>query len=264
MSQIEKRESVVLENEGQEIFGIFHRPHQASPFPTVLICHGLGGDKCGKFRAYVTISELLSRLGIASFRFDFRGSGDSEGDFGDATLASETSDALVALKYLRQRPDVDVKRLGVFGRSFGGAVAMLTAARDGGIKSLATWAPVYDGQQWLSLWHHLHTQEVTDEMRQEAMRVNGQVPGPAFFRQLFELRMEEELNRLTDVPLLHIHGERDTIVMPYHADCYRKAREKAQALNKFILLPNSDHDFTHIKENKLAVEETLNWFKSTL
>ncbi|MEI8366075.1 MAG: alpha/beta fold hydrolase [Parachlamydiaceae bacterium] len=264
MSKIEKRESVVLVNQGQDIFGIFHRPTMPSPYPTVLICHGLAGDKCGKNRAYVNISEQFSRYGIASFRFDFRGSGDSEGDFSEATLESEVSDVSVALEYLRQRPDVDGNRIGIFGRSIGGAVSIIAAAQDTHIKSMVIWAPVYDGSQWQSLWHQLHTQEISDEARQEAMRVNGQVPGVNFFKQLFSLHMDDHLKQLDHVPLLHIHGELDTIVLPYHADRYREGRSLAKAESKFILLPKSDHDFIESKELKIAMDETLNWFKKTL
>ena len=81
MRKIEERQSVVLENEGQKIFGILHRPIHVDSCPAVLICHGLAGHKTGQYRIYVILAEKLSEAGIASFRIDFRGSGDSEGKF---------------------------------------------------------------------------------------------------------------------------------------------------------------------------------------
>lgn len=263
--KFETRESVVLENEGQTLFGIFHRPCGQAPFPAVLICHGFGGNKTGKYRIYVHLAEYLSRRGIASLRVDFRGSGDSEGHFSDATLSSEASDAVVALDYLRKRPDVDPERVGIFGRSVGGTVALMTAQQAGPVKSLAVWAPLFDGEQWTKQWELLHAPDVSEEDRKEGMKVNGQVPGVPFFKELFAMRMEHYLNKLVKTPLLHMHGEQDVIVTPRHADRFERERKHlGKHLSKFIRLPFSDHDFSHTKEQLFALEETAGWFASTL
>src|ERR1700722_17738329 len=148
MPKFDHRESIVLENQGQKIFGILHRPVIPSDkYPAVLICHGLAGHKTGKYRIYVIFAEMLAKVGIASLRIDFRGSGDSEGDFSDMTLTSEVSDALLSLDFLKTVQDVDADRIGIFGRSIGGTVAFMTVHRDPAkcIKSIATWAPIFDG-----------------------------------------------------------------------------------------------------------------------
>lgn len=264
MNKFEVRESVVLENEGQKIFGIFHRPISKGPHPTVLMCHGLAGHKTGRFRLYVHLAERLSKLGIASLRIDFRGSGDSEGHFSDATIGSEVSDAVLALNHLRESPYVDPRRIGIFGRSVGGTVALITAQKAGPVKSLAIWAPLYDGEQWESMWEFLHSPKVDEETRLEKMKVNGQVPGDKFFHELFAMRMEDHLKDLAEIPLLHIHGDKDLIVTTTHADRYVKARKEVKGKNKFIRLPHSDHDFSHTKEQLIALEETASWFSKTL
>jgi len=264
MKKIEERESIVLENEGQKIFGIFHRPYGQGPFPTVLMCHGLAGHKTGKYRLYVHLSERLSKIGIASLRIDFRGSGDSEGNFSEMTLESEVSDAKIALQYLRERKDVDISRLGLFGRSVGGTVALMAAKESGPIKSLAIWAPLYDGEQWADQWNMLHAPEVSAEYRYEKMKVNGQVPGPKFFHELFSVNMEEYLQHLKKIPMLHIHGEQDIIINTQHADRYVDSRKTGEGINKFIRLPQSDHDFSDTREQILALDETAAWFFETL
>lgn len=264
MKKHEERESVVLENEGQKIFGVFHHPCHPGPYPTVLMCHGLAGHKTGKYRLYVKLSEQLSGLGIASLRFDFRGSGDSEGHFSDATLSSEVSDTLTALKYLRGRSDVDQSKIGMFGRSVGGAVALMAARKAAPIKTIAIWAPLYDGEQWQAQWKMLHAPEISEELRYEKMKVNGQVPGVKFFDELFAMNMAENLEHLQHIPMLHIHGELDEVITTIHADRYIKARKDSKTINKFIRLPESDHDFSHTKEQIQALEETADWFQKTL
>lgn len=264
MPKNEIRDSIVLENRGQKIFGVLHRPVGLSKYPGLLICHGLAGHKTGKYRIYVHLAKRLAEAGIASLRIDFRGSGDSEGDFGEMTLETEVSDAIKALEFLRQDPHVDAARLGLFGRSIGGTVAVMAARRYGLIKSLATWAPVFDGEQWLEKWNTLNSIELTPEHRHRMMSVNGQVPGNEFFNQLFTLRMDDELKGLDHAPFLHIHGELDNVIHIEHAHRYYELRRSAKGENKFIRLPRSDHDFSDPTEQEIALRETCQWFIDTL
>lgn len=264
MSKYEERESVVLENQGQKIFGILHKPKVASPVPAVLMCHGLGGHKTGKYRMYVLLAEKLAEMGIATLRIDFRGSGDSEGHFSDMTIEGEVSDALLGLKYLEQLPCVDKNHIGIFGRSIGGTVAIITAGKTPDIKSIAVWAPLYDGHQWRDKWSLLHSSELSEEHKIEMMRINGQVPGRQFFFELFAIKMEGLLDKISQMPMLHIHGEVDEIISVAHADKFKHYRSHAQGANKFLLLPHSDHDFSNPKEQQRALAETCEWFHKTL
>lgn len=264
MQKKEIRESIVLENHNQKIFGILHRPIQTSHCPALLICHGLAGHKTGKYRLYVHLAKMLAEAGIAALRIDFRGSGDSEGDFSEMTLEGEISDALKGLDFLHRNPHFDNSRIGLFGRSVGGTVALIAARRHGNIKSLATWAPLYDGEQWEEKWETIHKQDITPEQRLSIMTVNGQIPGYDFLKQLFSIRMGEELKELESSPLLHIHGELDNVINIHHANKYLELRKLAKGTNKFIRLPKSDHDFSDLTEQQIALNETCQWFIDTL
>lgn len=117
MEQVELREAITLENNGEKIFGILHRPLHASHVPAVVICPGFAGNKCGKFRMFVTLGKELAKQGIAVLRFDYRGAGDSEGEFRDITLEGKISDTLKCLNFLADDPQIDSSRLGLLGRS---------------------------------------------------------------------------------------------------------------------------------------------------
>jgi len=262
--KFEEREHIVLHNEGQKIFGIVHWPLTPGPWPAVLICHGMGGQKTGKYRIYVSLAERLVKQGIAVLRLDFRGSGDSEGSFQEMTLESEVSDALEGLKYLSQQKKIDPERIGIFGRSLGGVVAVITARRFAKIKSLAVWAPLFNGDQWQENWGLVKSNNITPELRDVLMSINGQLAGYPFFEQLFDLKLEQEFEDLHHVPFLHMHGEKDETISLTHAEMYEKVRQRSKAKNKFIRLPLSDHDFSHPKEQQFALDETTEWFKNTL
>lgn len=257
----ENRESVVLTNEGQKIFGILHLPGGVKNPPCVLICHGLGGHKTGRYRVYVELAEALVKENIAVFRFDFRGSGDSEGNFSDMTLKGEVSDALVALNYLKSESRIDTGRIGIFGRSLGGAVAILSAGLFGSIDCIALWAPLFNGEQWKHEWAKVMNGHATEEESNEMRRINGQIAGLPFYTEMFEMQIDLALKSLEHVPLLLIHGEKDTLININHSELYLKERHHLKEITEFIRLPNADHDFSYTEERALAIFETSKWFR---
>lgn len=260
----EDRESIIFENEGQKLFGILHLPHEVKNPPCVLICHGLGGHKTGRYRIYVELAEALVEQGVAAFRFDFRGSGDSEGSFSDMTLHGEVSDAMRALDYIHSEKRIDQERIGIFGRSLGGAIAVIVAARYGNAKSMALWAPMFNGKDWMHLWEKIESGELTKEQSEEFRRINGQVAGINFYDEMFKMRIDQELDALRDVPILLMHGEQDDVIAPHHSEYYMDHRKRADSKTEFVKLPHGDHDFTHAQERAYAIKKTSEWFKETL
>jgi len=264
MIKFEERESVVLESDGQKIFGVLHRPLPQKKAPAVVLCHGLAGQKTGKYRLYVILAEQLAAAGIAALRIDFRGCGDSEGEFEQLTVASQTEDALTALDYLKKRPEIDHQRVGVFGRSFGGSVALLAAKQFPGTKSVALWAPIFDGSAWMDKWNQVKAGKLTKEQIGRLMVIHGQQAGYAFFEQMFSMNIGTALDAILKIPLLHIQGDKDIVVDSVQREKYRESRKSATAESRFIALPNSDHDFSYLPERLQAVEATVEWFKITL
>ena len=72
---------VVFDSKGQQIVGMLHVPNGRGRFPGALLLHGFTGTKTESHRMFVKLSRRLAEHGIASLRFDFRGSGDSAGEF---------------------------------------------------------------------------------------------------------------------------------------------------------------------------------------
>ncbi len=86
---------------------------------TIVLCHGYAGD-CSPDLIY---ARLLHAAGFNTLFFDFRGHGASDGTF--VSLAYfERGDLLAALDFLRSR---GIARVGLFGFSMGGAIAIATA-----------------------------------------------------------------------------------------------------------------------------------------
>ena len=264
MQHEELREAITLDHNGEKIFGILHRPLHSHKVPAVVICPGFAGNKCGKFRMFVTLGKELAKQGIAVFRFDYRGSGDSEGEFRDITIEGKTSDTEKCLEFLSNDPQIDPTRLGLLGRSLGGAIAVLTARRMPIISSLVLWAPVFKSDPWRELWESFKSNRQLDQAKQEILKnLPANIPNLEFLNQFFKLDLERELEGLKHIPLLHLHGEQDRVVKIEHAKEYEKVRIGLDN-TRFVQLPRSDHDFSDPLEQAIAIQETCQWYQKTL
>jgi dienelactone hydrolase len=141
--EADMQQAVTLDRGGMTMRGMFHRPDgPIGKVPAVAIFHGFTGNKMEPHFIFVKLSRALAEAGIASVRFDFLHSGESDGDFEHMKLSGEVQDGLAVLDYLRAREDVDADRIGILGLSMGGVVASrVAAARPGQVKSLCLWAP---------------------------------------------------------------------------------------------------------------------------
>lgn len=269
--KLEERNSFVLEDKetNERIFGISHIPLGQGPFPAVAFCHGFGGTKSGRFRFFVTLAEELAHHGIAVFRFDYRGSGDSEGDPMNLSFQDHIKDTLNVIEFMKHYPNIDRSRLGICGKSMGGAIATLAADLCGEIQVLALLVPMYHAQKWQKLLEELSRgANVSKEsatmnfgtIPRHLLRYQGFPVSPAFVDQLFSLKLEEPLARLQKLPLLIVEAGQDEIVEKDHIAGYLRSREKALAETKHCFLEKSDHNFSHLPDQKSLVQEVSEWF----
>ena len=118
---------------GLRLGGELTLPPGAGPFPAVVLLSDAGPqDRDGTMEGFATLGRLadyLTRRGIAVLRFDDRGVGKSAGTTTELTPAELTIDARGALNYLRARPEIDQKHLGLIGHGEGGNVALLLASQ---------------------------------------------------------------------------------------------------------------------------------------
>jgi uncharacterized protein len=90
-----------------------------------LVLHGFGTNSDSEGVRQPT--RVLNEFGYVTLRFDMRGCGRSEGEFGRVICLEQVEDLGNALDFLASHPAVDPDRIGVIGSSFGGAVAVYAA-----------------------------------------------------------------------------------------------------------------------------------------
>ncbi|PKL25062.1 MAG: hypothetical protein CVV47_07195 [Spirochaetae bacterium HGW-Spirochaetae-3] len=120
--------AVSVASRGVSVPAVLTVPATGKKAPLVVMAHGHGGSKeeAGGFTA---IAEELARLGIASIRMDFPGCGESSEPFTANNLANMLDDIDAARAFAVANASIDEKRVGMFGYSMGGRLAILSSGR---------------------------------------------------------------------------------------------------------------------------------------
>src|ERR1700685_2040111 len=124
-------ERIIFPSAGLRLYGALGVPSGLGPAERragFLVLHGFGGN-CDS-TGVINPTRVLNSLGYATLRFDMRGCGKSEGEFGRIICLEQVEDLGTALSFFAQHPSVHPDRIGVIGSSFGGAVAVYAGGTD--------------------------------------------------------------------------------------------------------------------------------------
>lgn len=245
---------------GKWLRGMCHLPKGASakrPVPGVIFFHGFTGDRMESHWIFIRCARQLAGQGVASLRFDFFGSGESDGEFRDATLQTELSDARAAVDFFRRQDAVDDKRLGLCGLSLGGAIAACTAAY-AHAKALVLWSAV----AYPSVLRALATERAKKipggggNVEYDAREVSA-----VFLDRAAEVNPLEFAARFRG-PTLIIHGGSDASVPVSHGEeFYARSMGRPKEL---VVVPGADHTFTSLDWERDVNDRTLAWFQNHL
>jgi pimeloyl-ACP methyl ester carboxylesterase len=124
--------------------GTLTMPQGSGPFPAVVLIAGSGpqtrDENVFGHAIFLVLADHLTRHGIAVLRYDKRGLGQSTGDYAAATSGDFAADADAGFHYLKTRPEIDAKRIGLIGHSEGGVIAPMVAESDPAVAFLVLMA----------------------------------------------------------------------------------------------------------------------------
>lgn len=122
----------VVNEHSDTIHGTLTLPNNVKKAPVVILITGSGPQNRDSeilgHRPFLVLADYLTRQGIAVFRYDERGVGESGGDFATATSRDFASDAALILQMIAKHKSIDNKRIGVYGHSEGAMVAAILNA----------------------------------------------------------------------------------------------------------------------------------------
>jgi uncharacterized protein len=287
-------EIVSIPSAGLRLHGAVGTPADLQPRQrraAFLVLHGFGGnsDSAGVLQP----TRVLSEFGYVTLRFDMRGCGKSEGEFGRVICLEQVEDLGNALGFLAGHPAVDPDRIGVIGSSFGGAVAVYaggTNPRVAAVISNGGWGHgerKFRGQHptpqaWAKFTAMLaegrdyrartgkslmvprddivpipkHVRERLDRQNVEMLATNSVEMFPAETAQsMLDFRAEEVVGKIAPRPLLLIHSANDSVTPTEQSiELFKRAGQPAE----LHLFSGVDHFL--FNENSARVWNVLrNW-----
>lgn len=138
------REDVSFESGGDQVAAWFYPAagDGTARWPCIVIGHGFAAVKEARLDAF---AERFASAGFACLVFDYRHFGASGGMPRQVIdIKHQRQDWGAALRFARASSRVDADRIGVWGTSFGGGLAMEVAARDGGVRAAVFHMPLVD------------------------------------------------------------------------------------------------------------------------
>ncbi|CAN5458866.1 hypothetical protein BH23ACI1_BH23ACI1_10300 [soil metagenome] len=213
---------------------------------------------------FTQLASALAERGFIVLRYDKRGVGQSGGRTERVTLDDYAEDVVAALRYLRDRRDVDRSRIAVVGYSEGGSVGMLAGARERRISSLVLIAAMGTTGAELILEqqrHLLETMEVPEDERRQKIDLQQRIQqavvseewegideelreqaDSTWFRSLLLFDPAEVMPRIRQ-PILVIQPELDRQVAVHHGQRLAElARERRRNVaTDFAVIPGINH-----------------------
>jgi len=247
--------------DGTQLCGVWHLPKVATR-KAIILAHGISANK-DEDGVFTKLAELLKDNGFVVFRFDFRGSGESEGKSVDITIKGEIDDLTAAVNKVKS---TGYTHLGLLGGSVGGSIVTLYSAKNQSqLKCICLWNPVlnYDScflhptSNWIKnkVGHMRHDFEKKGWTKFGSKKF---VIGRQLFEEMEKLFPYKELTKII-IPTIIINGTKDNHVP------FEDSRKYIHGIGEFIAIVDGDHGF-HEKGviQEKAFQSTLAFFKKNL
>lgn len=243
-------------SKGERIRGDFVAPKGEGPFPGICKLHGLPGSSDQVSGSATKLAEA----GFVVLTFDFRGFRRSEGLF---SLSNEIEDARNAVTHILNSELAVNYWVGVYGPSYGGAVAVCSAARDDRISAVCLRAPVFD-----TLWFAespMIVPAVQYILEKSPDEFHG-LADPAMREQILRSMVEDakhynpmsEIGRISPRPLLITTGDADKGIP---LEGVQRLYDLAGQPKELVVVKEADHTLSKpesVAETNCAV---LSWFR---
>ena len=245
-----KEEVVDFQSAGLRLHGVLGVPEGLRPSErrgAFLVLHGFGSNS--ESSNVIGPTQVLSDFGYVTLRFDMRGCGKSEGEFGRVICLEQVEDLGHALSFLAKHPAVDPGRIGAIGSSFGGAVAVYAGGTNPRVAAVVSNGGWGDGerkfrgqhkspQEWAKFTKMLeegrthrartgkslmvprhdivpipaHVKDNLDKQKVTMLAPNSVEMFPAETAQsMFDFRADDVVGKIAPRPLLLIHAANDSV-----------------------------------------------------
>jgi fermentation-respiration switch protein FrsA (DUF1100 family) len=206
-------------------------PHE--PIAAIVGCHGLMANKDSPKQ--IELARRCNAVGMAYFRFDHRGCGQSSGIFEtDTTLENRQVDLIAAVGAVQNFLGEAIPT-GLFGSSFGGTVCIAAYQHIAPFAMVTLAAPVHS--------QSVHMPENSPQSLKNEL-----------LRDQLTFNLTSQLSTIRSI--LVVHGSHDeTVEVESAHTIYRLAR----APKKRLILDRGDHRISDRSHQRRYLRKTIDW-----
>jgi dipeptidyl aminopeptidase/acylaminoacyl peptidase len=247
------KRDVGLSVDGLKIVGQLYLPEDVDPpHPGVILCHGIPTGKADPTDGgYPLLAKTIAGQGFVVLAFNFRGAGESEGDF---DVVGWSHDLKAAIEFMWDLPDIDDSHIALVGFSAGASISIYVAAQDKRVAAVAACACPCD---FNAISDSGNPQLNIDYFRKIGIIRNPNYP-PSLRNWLSDFRKVNALHSVADIaprPLFLVHAAGDNVVPSRNAEMlFNKAGHPKQIL----IIEGAEH---RLRRNETAVKAIIAWLK---
>lgn len=249
-----------INSRGKRLSAMIQRPDGLENTPVVIFCHGFTGDKVGGFnQLLLQLAKAMEAVGITTVRFDFAGSGDSEGEFAEDTMVSGWKEDLRnVISWAKNQPEYITSPVYLLGHSLGGCIVLLNGEDELPVAGRIVLAPViYPVDNFRDiilgpvLWEESLSGKTISNFYGKGFSLEKQFVHDLVEYSYFPLQAV----RSYSTPLLIIHGTNDAAVPLKGSEDLHQVYGGEKEL---VLIEDADHVFTgHINTLQLTIVDWL-------
>jgi len=239
-----KKKNVEFKVGEDTLRGTLFIPDGKGQFPGVVFYHGRGSTRA----RYLPMAESLAQKGIIGLAFDFRGCGESDGEYKNQTHRMGVKDATAGLQFLLEQ-NIDRKKVGIQGTSFGGYVTgmLLNDPQYQFVKSIVLRVPAAYSDSFLDTT--VHASEEKDFFLKKGNWIKA-----SSYKGLAQFMGD----------LLVIRSEKDELILAEAVNKYYEIAVKAKR-RELSIHKNAGHSLSdNPKGLKEFHEMVVKWFLNTL
>jgi hypothetical protein len=284
-----ERETVTIWNKGVPLDADLYRPRAApASAPGIVLCHGWGGSKltCERYAA------LFAEAGMIALSFTqatWFGSGphlrmraqqpvcDTSAERSpEVHRVRDVVDPIdwlqnfrAAVDYLEGEPGVDRERIGAWGTSFGGGVAMHSAANDRRIRALSVQvayvAPLAGPQLAHATQRAIDSARGTYDPIAKGFDVMPGVAGFTEFARWTQYDVLSQLDRLNVPTVMLDAGKEELFSIADHCGrAYEILKAKPGQIARYEVIPGIDHYGIYFDGYAHGSQVAVDWFRDHL
>jgi dipeptidyl aminopeptidase/acylaminoacyl peptidase len=249
------KKEVTFKSDNLNLYGEIYFPDRIDPArPALCLCHGIPAVPYNPAeRGYAVLAEKFCANGFITFIFNFRGSGQSQGNL---DLLGWTRDLKAAINFLYSLDEVKKHKIALVGSSGGAAVSVYVAAHDARISSVVTLACPANFDD---LMQKSRAEAIISHFRNIGVIRDKDFPPSieSWLEGFNTVSPVRYIHQISPRPLLLIHGDKDDTVPVAHAhQLYQQAGEPRE----LVIIPGASH---RLRLEARAVDAALNWLLDT-